>query len=282
MNIQKITGDTLSANAFKIVETDHIHIQNLLDVFEGKIAGCLFRGVIRPEECDVIVNNFWKSPHLRQRSDGVPGDFVGTYHYKKALQDYLNESDYFNSVLPSIFSNTENIFQQILDMMQIQLNATHHTVRPAKHGTQEACHFFMRSWPGQMQAEYALAPHDDGAQCTDKKQIGFEIQTTVHTPIVAANFCIENVGGGNLHYWNIQPDLATKKAMGIEETGYPYPPELLHEFEMIDLAVSAGDIYFFNGKNIHAVSSPKTQKSHRTTISCLMGKNQNQDIIYWT
>lgn len=282
MTTHKITGDIMSADAFKIVETDHIHIPNLLDVFQGKIAGCLFKGVIRPEDCSMIAKNFWDSSHLRQRSDGVPGNFLGTYHYKKILQDYLNESDYFNAILPSIFSNTTNVFQDIMDQMQSDLNPTNKKVRPAKHNTQEACHFFMRSWPGQMDADYALAPHDDGAQCTDRKQAGFEIQTTVHSPIVAANFCIENVGSGNLHYWNIQPDLKTKKMLDIEETGYPYPPELLREFDMIDLSVNAGDIYFFNGKNIHAVSSPKTQESYRTTISCLMGKNDHHDIIYWT
>ncbi|PIZ05183.1 MAG: hypothetical protein COY58_00585 [Gammaproteobacteria bacterium CG_4_10_14_0_8_um_filter_38_16] len=282
MNTNKITGELMPTEVFKIIETDHINIANLLDVFEGKIAGCLFRGAIDPEACKIITENFWNSTHLRKRSDGVPGNFLGTYHYKKLLNDYLRESEYFNSVLPSIFSNTENIFQRILDMLQLNLHSTQKNIRPAKHGTQEACHFFMRSWPGQMAEDYALAPHDDGAQCTDKKQAGFEIQTTINSPIVAANFCIENVGGGNLHYWNIQPDNQTKKMLGVEETGYPYPAKSLQEFTMIDLDINAGDIYFFNGKNIHAVSSPKTQESHRTTISCLMGKNQNEDIIYWT
>lgn len=272
----------MPTEVFKIVETDHINITNLLDVFAGKIAGCLFRRAIKPKACLTIAKNFWNSVHLRKRSDGVPGSFLGTYHYKKLLNDYLNEANYFNPVLPSIFSNTENIFQRILDMLQSSLHLTEKTIRPAKHGAQEACHFFIRSWPGQTEEDYALAPHDDSAQCTDKKQAGFEIQATVHSPIIAANFCIENVGGGNLHYWNIQPDNKTKKTLGIEETGYPYPTESLQEFAMIDLPINAGDIYFFNGKNIHAVSSPKTQKSHRTTISCLMGKNKNKDIIYWT
>lgn len=278
----KLIGEQMPSNIFKIVETNHVDITQLLDVFDGKIAGCIIRGGINYKTCKQISKNFWNNSFLRNRNDGVPGSFLGTYHYKKDLETYLNEAEQFNLILPSIFSHTQNIFQEIINALNLSLKDKQRIVRPAHHGIKEACHFFMRSWHGDENEEYALAPHDDSAQCTDKKQAGFEIQDTTDYPIIAANFCIENLGGGNLHYWNIQPDLHTRKMLGIQETGYPYPIELLQKFDMIDLHINAGDIYFFNGKNVHAVSSPKTQQSYRTTISCLMGSKQNGDIIYWT
>ena len=280
--MRKITGKKMLSETFRIIETSKFDVSHLIDVFEEKIAGCVFRGGIDSDVCSKIANNFWNSAYLRHRNDGVPGSFLGAYHYKKKLADYLDEAEYFNPILPRIFSKTENIFQRVLDELQLALKENKKILRPAQHGIQEACHFFVRSWSGGEGEDYALAPHDDDAQCTDKKQQGFEIQSTINFPIVAANFCIENFGGGNLHYWNIQPDNQSKVMLGVEETGYPYPIELLQEFDMIDLKINASDIYFFNGKNIHAVSSPKTQKSYRTTISCLMGSNKNKDIIYWT
>ena len=113
MSTNKITGESMPIEVFKILTTDHINISNLLDVFSGKIAGCLFRGAIDPKACGIIADNFWNSVYLRKRSDGVPGNFLGTYHYKKLLNDYLNEAEYFNSVLPSVFSNTENTFLKL-------------------------------------------------------------------------------------------------------------------------------------------------------------------------
>lgn len=280
--MRKIIGKKMSIDVFRIVETDKFDVTHLLDVFEGKIAGYIHRSGIDSSVCSTIASNFWNSVYLRQRTDGVPGSFLGAYHYQKKLTDYLNEAQYFNAILSGVFSKTKNVFHAVLDELQLALKRNQKILRPARHGQQEACHFFMRSWFGCEEENYALAPHDDESQCTDKRQTGFEIQTTIDCPIVAANFCIENFGGGNLHYWNVQPDNQSKMMLGVEETGYPYPVELLHEFDMIDLKINAGDIYFFNGKNIHAVSSPKTKKSHRTTISCLMGSNTNKDIIYWT
>jgi len=95
--------------------------------------------------------------------------------------------------------------------------------------------------------------------------------------------CLANQGRAELHYWNIQPDNDTKARLGVSESGYPYPPEELDGIEKIIVPVEAGDLYFFNGKNVHAVSSPCEVESHRITLSCLMGfKSDNKTLLYWT
>lgn len=278
----KITGSIMSNRTFQFKECNEFKINYLLEVFQGKLAGCIFRDIISPGECRKIAKNFWNNLYLRQRNDGVPGSFLGTYHYKKSLENYFKEAELFNPILSSIFKNTTNYFQVVIDELKNILSVCNQDVRPARYINNDACYFFMRSWPGNKGEKYALAPHDDSAQCSDKNQEGFEIQTTINSPIVAANFCIENNEGGNLQYWNVQPDLITQKILNLEGIGYPYPDILLNDFEMINVNINAGDIYFFNGKNIHAVSSPIEKESFRTTISCLMGKNSNNDIIYWT
>ena len=70
--------------------------------------------------------------------------------------------------------------------------------------------------------------------------------------------------------------------MGLEDTGYPYSEDDIKHFDKIELDIFPGDIYCFNGKNIHAVGSSIGQFSRRTTISCLMGFKNKNEMIYWT
>lgn len=118
---------------------------------------------------------------------------------------------------------------------------------------------------------------------TAKKKAGFEFQEVAINPLPAANIYLQNgAAGGNLIYWNIEPDVATRKALGIEETGYPYQAEWLDRFGRIDLPIHAGDIYFFNGKLIHAVQAQSVEGEFRSTISFLMGVKDAKTAIYWT
>jgi len=278
----KITGFSKNKEFFKFHESDFVDYEKIYEVLTGKLAGCIFRKAISAEKCSIIAKNFWHYKELESRSDGVPGFFLGTYHYKKALSQYISESIIANKSLSNLFSGTLNVFEDIITKFSDALKKKSNSpiIRPAQYGGVQACKFFMRAWKGS--GEYSLAPHDDSAQCTAKIQKGFEIQEVINNPVVAINMCIENEGDGKLHYWDIQPDIETKKRLGLEETGYPYPTELLADFDKIELDINAGDIYFFNGKNVHAVSSPKGQDSYRTTIAGLMGFKDKKTIIYWT
>lgn len=278
----KMTGHTNNKDFFKFYESDSINFEKIYEVSTGKLAGCIFRKVISEETCKAIANNFWHGKELASRSDGVPGFYLGTYHYKKDLAHYLSESIIANKALDNLFSGTDNIFEDIMNKFShfLKDKPNKPIIRPAQHNGIEACKFFMRAWKGN--GEYSLEPHDDSAQCTAANQKGFEIQEVIKNTVVAINMCIENEGNGKLHYWDIQPDQETKLALGLEEEGYPYSLELLKDFKRIELEINAGDIYFFNGNNVHAVSSPQGKDSYRTTIAGLMGFKDEKNIIYWT
>ena len=93
----------------------------------------------------------------------------------------------------------------------------------------------MRSWCDS--GNFALEPHDDAAQLKTQLQAGFEISKTLDYTPVAVNICLQNGEGGALHYWNYEPDNNARKSLGLVETGYPYPVELLEPFDRIKLRV---------------------------------------------
>ena len=279
-----LTGSSYSPTDFTFFESDTISFEKIYDVLTGKLPGCLFRGVIGQKACEKIYQNFLTNRYTRSRTDGVPGVYLGTYHYKKILDNYLDEAKIYNKILPQIFEGTDNIFSALMKGVSNELNKHGQLAKVASHNHYSACPYFLRKWQGSSQKNFALSPHDDQSQCTFNQQKGFEIQDTDKSQAVTAlNLCLHNHGSAELHYWNIQPDQSTKEQLGIEETGYPYPEERLQGIEKIIMPIYAGDLYFFNGKNVHAVSSPHGDSSHRTTLSCLMAfKNDNKTLLYWT
>ena len=108
----KITGNILNKEKFKFIELDYLDAEKILDVLNGKVAGCIFRNVINPDIREKIIKNFGGNNNLTQRNDGVLGSYLGTYHYLKKLDDYLEQSTFYNKELPKIFEGTENIFQK--------------------------------------------------------------------------------------------------------------------------------------------------------------------------
>lgn len=150
----------------------------------------------------------------------------------------------------------------------------------ARHEGRKAARFVMREWTGI--GEYALLPHEDEAQCRSPKQRGFEIQDAARNAIAAVNMCLENGNAGRLHYWNIQPDDASRDALGLTYTGSPYPLEALHGVEKLVVEIRPGDVYCFNGKAVHAVESLAGAHDRRSTISYLMARLDAGTVIQWT
>ena len=278
--MNKIVGNSHHKDFFKFYEEKIIHIEKVYEVLMGKVAGCIFRNIIANDICSKITDNFWKSPSLKQRSDNVPAFYVGAYHYEKELSAYLAQAHCSNKSLPYLFSNTTNIFDEFISSLAIYLESRGITLRLAEHENKKAGHFLMRSWSNS--GSYALKPHEDLAQCGSLKQKDFEIQRVRDYEVVAVNMCLENGEDGNLHYWNIQPNNLTRKRLGIEETGYPYPENLLEDFQKIILPIKKGDIYCFNGRNIHAVDELNQANRNRLTLSFLMGFINSKTVVYWT
>ena len=276
-----ITGRTYSPEYFRINEFTTLDPREIVRVMRGEVAGCIFRGAMAPEICAGVTKNFWASPELRQRGDTVPAYYVGTYHYAKPLSTYVTEAGQTQQALHALFDGHRNVFQELMDQVSAEFAQDGITLRVAEHEGNAAGEFVVRAWSGG--GKLALAAHDDAAQLTATAQAGFEIQEVARNPLAAANLCLQNgAAGGQLLYWNIEPDGPTRKALGIEETGYPYQPEWLGEFDCIELDIRPGDIYFFNGKLIHAVQAQAEAGEFRSTISFLMGMKDDQTAIYWT
>lgn len=275
-----LTGTIQENNFFQFYEDSSIHIEKLFDVINGKLAGCMFRNVISNDVCKQISHNFWNSHILKQRDDNVPAYYVGAYHYEKDLDEYLSEAAETKRGLVDLFKNTTNIFDQFMLQLKNYLKKYNINLKLAEHQQKPAGTFLMRSWSNG--GSYVLKPHEDLSQCSAKKQQGFEIQATINYEIVAVNICLENGEEGNLHYWNIQPDLTSRQRLGLEETGYPYCDTLLKNYQKMIIPIRTGDIYCFNGKNIHAVDELKSKSSKRSTISFLLGFIDQNTIVYWT
>lgn len=276
----RVTGITRPSGYFRIVEREAFDPAEVVKVLRGEMAGVIFRGAIGPATCELARRNFWASPMLRRRGDAVPAYYLGTYHYQKELELYLSEAEAMRPALAAVFDGGENPYARIRDGVASALRAQGVSLRLAEHGGRRAGEFVMRSWSAS--GSYALAAHDDGAQLTARKQAGFEIQRVAANAVMAVNLCLENGAGGELVYWNIEPDLATRRALGLEETGHPYPAELLEPFPKIELPIRTGDAYFFNGKLVHAVRSQARAGEFRSTLSLLMGFKDPATVVTWT
>jgi len=276
----RITGTVRPPEFHRFLESPRIDPHHVVNVLRGEVAGCVFRGVIDPTLCRNIAQNFWTHPQRRQRGDNVAAFFLGTFHYRKPLLEYLDEAAVYHDTLHDVFRGCANIFQNVIESVGSLLAKNAIAMRVAAHGGRAASEFVVRSWAGT--GAFALEPHEDGAQLQDVQQHGFEIQKVGASPVVAINMCLETPGGGELHYWNIEPDDATRERLGLQDSGYPYPLDALTGFEKLSVPIHSGDVYMFNSKLVHAVAAQATSSGYRSTISSMMGFADPTTVIYWS
>lgn len=201
--IAECKGKVFPEEKFLFYETDKFQLDILEEVLNGERAGVIFRNIISPEDRSLISKNFWKHPQRYIRDVDVPAHYVGAYHYEKTLKRYLEEAELYNSGLEVLFEGATNPFGSFLTEVSKYFQRKAIELRIAAHEKRLASPFVMRSWTDS--GTYSLKPHEDEAQCNSLKQTGFEIQEAARNALVAVNICIENDGGGELHYWNIQP-----------------------------------------------------------------------------
>jgi hypothetical protein len=249
-------------------------------VLAGESVGVLFRGCIPEDVCSQITARFASSPALGRRVDGVPASYVGAYHYKKHLSDYLSEAENCREEVARIMGAAGagllgTAFSKLADDIGQGTK-----VRVARHDGRDACPLVIRTWANK--GEYALSAHEDYSQCSDPDQVEFEVQRGIGDFVVAANGCVASQGAdGSLVVWNIRPDDQTKDQLGLRYLGYPYDLRDLEGEQRISVPVSRGDLYFFNAAFVHAVSSIRATGS-RVTFSWLMRRHTPREILLWT
>ncbi|WP_430789541.1 hypothetical protein [Actinoplanes sp. G11-F43] len=281
LSTRQITGWSGDADYFTFREYQEFDPAAVLDVLEGRVAGVVFRGMVAPEVAENISRRFWDSPDRQVRGVEAPGYYIGAYTWNKPTAQYLDEAAVANPVLRDLLDVPGDPMKEFYAGLGGVLAERGAVVRPAEHEGRSAAIALFRSWHGQ--GVFALEPHDDDSQCSDPQMADFERNGVFGKPIGALNICLENNGGGGrLVYWNIQPDLASKRALGVEYTGSPYPAELLEGYESKWIDVNAGDVYVFNGAHVHAVEPNTTEEQTRTTLAAMMAFLDDRNVVTWS
>lgn len=253
-----------------------------VEVLQGRVAGCVFRGFATAAECDDALAAMRRSAGLRQRDGEASGGYVGTYHWGRTHEQYRVECERMKGVVATAF-HVEGPWARFVASTDALLQAEHGLVVRAARWQPESGEEVVavapvgRSWDGS--GEYALGLHEDHSQCTDPRQSGFEVQFARPELMAAVNICLENDGGGDLILWDHRPDRAERDRYGTTVTGGPYPEAAVAHCRRIDLPVRAGDLYFFGGGLVHAVG-PMTGR--RTTISALHAQIADSTVLRWT
>lgn len=275
-----VTGWEGSEDYFRFVEHDEIFPSLVIDVLCGRYLGAVFRGVVGAGTRQALITNFLTSPGRRTRGVDAPGEYLGAYHYNKTTSEYLDQTDAVRAVLKAALDVPSEPLRALYRKLEEALALSGVEFRPARHEEREACIGIFRSWLGQR--DFALDPHEDRGQCEDPKQVGFEIQRVTGYHVVGLNVCLDNGLDGWLTVWNLRPDEATRKRLGVQYTGSPYATEWLTGIDQLLLDVRPGDIYLFNAGHVHAVEPVRDPGASRVTLSGILGFADDKTVVSWT
>ncbi|GAA5198341.1 hypothetical protein GCM10023322_71470 [Rugosimonospora acidiphila] len=278
--VRTVTGWRGDANYFTPREYYTFVPEAVLDVLHGRAACVIFRGMVSHDVYSEVARRFWGSPHRRVRGAEAPGYYLGAYTWGKSTAEYLDESEIVNPILEDLLDIPGNPVKEFYDGLSRALAAEGCLVRTAEHRGRRSSIALLRSWHGA--GDFALAPHDDDSQCTDPLMADFERTGVVGRPVAALNMCVENHEGGRLVLWNVRPDDESKRRLGVEFTGSPYPVEALEGSDVEYIEIDSGDVYVFNGAHVHAVEPNTDGLQTRTTILGMMGFIDDHTVATWS
>ncbi|WP_441247694.1 hypothetical protein [Kitasatospora sp. McL0602] len=271
-----LAGTRAAPDFFRLEERAEFAPELVVDVLHGRRLGVIFRDVIPEAARKESVARFWASPARRHR-EGEPSHYVGSYHWNKSTETYLGETAEVVAHVRGVLDVPDSPWRSFRSQLAEELARQDAVIRIAEHQGAQACPALIRAW--DKAGRFALEPHEDAAQCTDPRQAGFEIQAVLDHEVCAVNMCVEHEEGGRLVIWNIRPDAASRRRLGIEHTGFSYPADALDGFDELRIDVRPGDVYVFNGSYVHAVDA---STGNRTNLSFLMGFIDDRTVVSWT
>lgn len=276
----RITGISLRDEEFRIHETvGSVDVGTVFEVLNGRLAVYLVRGFMPLAVCRQVEANFWAStervPRYGEGEDGVEAYLIGASHYGKPTSTYLNEALGCKAAVESLFMGTINPVAALRDTLASRI-----TVRTASLNGLPAGDCKAVCWNNF--GTFLLEPHEDLAQVKDPIQADFEVQQVDR--VMAVNiYAAVPERAGQLQVWNVEPDDATRAELGVNNVGFPYPAKLLTEYPSLTIAVETGDLCIVNGNLVHAVLRGNAESPRsRLLLTCFMGRNLNDELIWWT
>ncbi|MCK1603653.1 hypothetical protein IVB02_20015 [Bradyrhizobium sp. 166] len=257
-----------------------ISTEDVISALKGQITGLHIKQAFSPELADEIAANFTRNPGLKERKDGVPGQYVGASHYRKNADTYFAESENARPFVDALFGNLVDPVRALFDALKRDLHKQGIELRlfRSEHGEANLCRAICWSGTGM----YCLEPHDDVAQvlCAGK---GSELPTVANNTVVALNFYPSMPEeGGNLRIWSHKPTEADRKSQGLENSGYPYSEAYLEPLPYHDLPLKTGDIALIDGGFVHGVTRQSGNGRPRLLLNCFLGFARPDRVLWWT
>ncbi len=272
-----VTGRSLLPQDFDIPEFHESIPQMANEVLRGKALGLCVRNYLSPEECDRITMNFDKNLGLRDRDDEVRARTVGIDLFGKSRSEYL-------AALPQARSNVEDLFRGAINVSEKtavdlqRLLPKGCAVRPAEYLGNPFSTIRAIEWTGT--GDLALKYHDDKSQNLDPRLRGFEVGDVVN-PVAINIYPQVPTKGGELVIMNIDPDMVTKRRLGVERSGYPYESAFLDGIDRIELEVRQGDLVMLCGSFLHGVNGI-TGTGRRLLLNQFVGFVDQGTIVRWS
>ena len=244
-------------------------------VFDGETPAVHVRNYLSRSSCEQITARFLNNPATRPRSDDVAGLVLGPSSFGRPPGDYFAEVTASRLPVEQLFHGSEETIVRALG--DIQRAVWPKVVRPALWQGRRAGTVRALQWLGT--GRFALEPHDDQAQLSHPALDGFEIADVRRS--IAINIYPTAGKGGGLVMYNFRPDSAARMRLGIEHSGYPYPPEAVAEAATTTLEIRDGDMVVLDGTFVHAVQSTFGDEP-RLLLNFFAGAIDERTVITWT
>ncbi|MEI9401978.1 hypothetical protein [Mesorhizobium argentiipisi] len=260
--------------------TGSISTAEIISVLKGETTALHISQAFSTEVAQEITTNFVGSSGLKERKDGVPGQFVGASHYRKDAATYFKEAENARPQVDALFGNLVDPVRALFDALKRELHKQGVELRLAssEHGKANVCRGL--SWSGS--GTFSLDPHDDVAQVL-RAGNDYELSAVAHNIVAALNFYPSmSDEGGNLRLWSHKPTVADRKSQGVETTGYPYSAAYLEPVPCREFQLKAGDIALIDGGFVHGVTGQAGNGKRRLVLNSFLGFARPDLVLWWT
>ncbi|RWD28183.1 MAG: hypothetical protein EOS34_30455 [Mesorhizobium sp.] len=256
-----------------------INTADIISVLKGELTALHIKQAFSTEVAEEITTNFIGSSGLRERKDGVPGQYVGASHYRKDAATYFADAENARPYVDALFKNLVDPVRAVFGALKRELHNQGIELRLARseHGQANVCRAL--SWSGS--GTFSLDPHDDVAQVL-RAGDDYELSAVAHNTVAALNlYPSMSENGGNLKLWSHKPTVADRKSQGVETTGYPYSAAYLEAVPCREFQLKAGDIALIDGGFVHGVTGQSDGK-RRLVLNCFFGFARPDLVLWWT